>query len=765
MGTIETSIVMNDYVSNTIAGILRTVDMAIRSFEMADAATNKMAEAAVRSAHDYDLVTQSIDNTAAALEAVESAAGAVELNNLVADTAQAAQNVNDLANNAQKTVGLNQRMAEMFQRVKGGINESARAQSQLNDQIRRGEQDANNLIGTVKRLAVTLGSIYTLKQSLALSDYIVGSNVRLGLINDGNQSVRELQDMIYNSANSARAGYSQTIEYVFDLGINAGNQFETNSEMIGFIEILSKQFDLAEASASEADMAMRTLTQAMANGQLQGEFKSIAKNAPLLANALEESLGVSREQLKEMATEGRITAEMIKSAVFSIEDSLNAQLANNPKKWSDYWKTFKNDALHSFQRVSSQLSYLANTDAIKKMVQTTTDMVDRLLNQIAHGIQNITAIAETLSQKAGFDQFISDVTAGISLVTELVLISFDLIGRGAMWVADNWEWLRYVVFGVAGAFLVYKTAALGVWAVQKTLAIGTTMLTILKSIDTTVTYALATAEEREAMAAGIAALSNLLLAGSIYLILGAIILIIAIIYAVVYAFNKWTDSTVSATGIIAGAINVMVTAITNNIKYLYNIFQSFAEFFENVFKHPVYSVQRLFVNLFLNIFDYILSFDPTGMLQKTFGGMRDMIENNMNTMMPDDYIVRTRAEYANVADSYNSGYAWGQGAEESLMMAMDGQMLALNAEEQVSLLNNINKNTASSANSLKLDDNTHAKLREFAKNEFVNRFTTAEIVIQMENNNTFNNQTDVDGFMSALTAAVKESVDTTKEGV
>lgn len=252
-----------------------------------------------------------------------------------------------------------------FNEIEQEIREADQAQQQFNSDVRNGQGAAAGLFSQFKRVVGVLGMGFGVKQLVGVSDEMVSITARLNLMNDGLQTTAELQDMIYNSAQRARASYVDTAQVVSKLGILAGDAFGSNEEMVAFSELMNKQFKIGGASIQEQTAAMYQLTQAMAAGRLQGdEFRSIMENAPMLAQSIAEHMSMTTGELREMSREGLITADVIKNAMFAAADETNARFAELPMTWGQVWTSMVNKFLVYSQPLLRVINLLANNWSI-----------------------------------------------------------------------------------------------------------------------------------------------------------------------------------------------------------------------------------------------------------------------------------------------------------------------------------------------------------------------------------------------------------------
>lgn len=261
--------------------------------------------------------------------------------------------------------------AEYFDRASRSVQNAA---DNVNDFSRR-QQDAErqaSMIGDVwqriKGYIGAAGAAFSISKLTALSDTLSSNKARLGLIVDDGGSVKELDKQIYASAMRARAEYTSVAATVSKLGLLAGDAFSNNNEMIAFTELMNKNFTIGGASSQEQTSAMYQLTQAMASGRLQGdEYRSIIENAPLLAKAIEDymrNVQGAKGSMKDWASEGLLTAGIIKAALFSTADEVEERFAKVPMTWGQVWTMASNIAIRALSPLLSAINWLANNISV-----------------------------------------------------------------------------------------------------------------------------------------------------------------------------------------------------------------------------------------------------------------------------------------------------------------------------------------------------------------------------------------------------------------
>lgn len=242
---------------------------------------------------------------------------------------------------------------------------AAKAQKEYNQSMENGSGSAERLATSVNRLAGGYIGLQGGKELLQMSDSLVSTTARLNSINDELQTTAQLNSMIFQSANRARGSYAETAAMVSKLGLLAGDAFDSTQEIVAFAEQLNKQMVISGTKTAEAQGAMLQLTQAMASGVLRGEeLNSVMEQLPMVTQSITKYLGISQGELRELASDGQITAEIVKNAMFAAAEETNAKFEEMPMTWGQVWTKFQNYATMGLRPVLLGLSWLANNIAI-----------------------------------------------------------------------------------------------------------------------------------------------------------------------------------------------------------------------------------------------------------------------------------------------------------------------------------------------------------------------------------------------------------------
>ncbi len=271
------------------------------------------------------------------------------------------------------------------------------AQQKYNAEINEGVNAGSRLIQKLGGLASVYGAIRGMSFAVDTSDEMTLTAARLNLMNDGMQITAELQNMIFESAQRARAAYGDTADIVAKLGQRAADSFSSNAETIAFAENLNKQFVIAGASQQEMSSASLQLTQALGSGVLRGEeFNAVFESAPNIIQTIADYMDVPIGQIRDMAAEGEITADIVKNAVLGATEEINAEFDAMPMTFAQIWQSFKNKALFAFQPVLTRMNEIFNTEKFDNFVDEASETVADLAMMSLNVLETITDIGNTL---------------------------------------------------------------------------------------------------------------------------------------------------------------------------------------------------------------------------------------------------------------------------------------------------------------------------------------------------------------------------------
>ena len=487
----------------------------------------------------------------------------------------------------------NLRIFNLKQRIKNAIDSNTRAQQRHNQAMKAGASGANLMWSKIKQIGGAYIGTQAVGGVIKTSDQLAANEARLALMVKEGETVDQLSDKIYSAAMRSRASYFDMADAVSKVGIQAGNLFDNNDQMVRFMETFSKMAVISKSTTQQTNAAMTQLIQSLSFGQLRGdELKSILENMPMVAQVIADEMtraGVAAEDLPEklrhIADDGKVTADEIRALGYegqiSAETVVNAML-NGSKKidkmakgmtwtWGQVWTTFKNAALRAFTPVLKGINKLIETDRFKRFVT----WCDTAMNRISAAITRIWDVA-------------GPVLAAV----------FDAVANIAQFFGENWSFIAPIIWGVVGALTAMKVATM-------LSAIWSGILTGAKIVGTFFTWAFTKATLAQAGAQW--GLNSAMYACPLVWIIGLIVAIIVLIYLVVAAYNKWTNSAISATGIICGCFMAIWAFAWNCVANIWNAVAMLIEYFVNVWQHPVYAVKNAMANMAYIVLDSFIA--------------------------------------------------------------------------------------------------------------------------------------------------------------
>ena len=654
--------------------------------------------------------------------------------------------------------------ANQMRNVSSSINEAEAEQQSFNNSVNSGTSAMGRLVAKAIALASAYMGVNKLKN---MSDELTLTTARLDMMNDKVQTTPELLNMVYQSAQNARGALTDMTDVVARFGNNAKDAFSSSREVVDFANLVQKQMTIAGAGTQEASNAMLQLSQALGSGVLRGdELNSIFEQAPNLIQSIADYMDVPIGSIRKMAQEGQLTADIVKNAIFEDADNINEKFGQMPMTWGQVWTVMSNGAIIKLQPLLDKINSIANNEQ--------------------------------------FQTFAANAVNALGAVTNVLIGIIYIAGSVASFIIDNWSLIEPVVMGVVSAFglyngilLIHKGILLATAAVHGIVATATAIHTAFTSGWSIATFTATAAQS---------GLNAALLACPLTWIVLAIVAVITVIYLAIAAINKAQGTTVSATGVIMGAfatvaafIGNIFLAVVNFVIGLFlelaNVVISFANFFGNVFDNPVRAIAHLFQGLFdfivgivqsaAGMIDTLLGTDLSGAVQGFRNNVAAFVDEKVGKQKyevekinANDYMLK-RFEYSK---AWDKGYTFGEGIENKVKgmfggggdkggvdtsnMFGGGGYTPGSYDTQVPAnIADTAKNTGKAANSLEISSEDLKYMRDIAERDVINRFTTAEIKIDMTNHNNVASNTDLDGLVSDLAEKAGEALNKVAEGV
>ncbi|HBG4726901.1 TPA: tape measure protein [Clostridioides difficile] len=476
-------------------------------------------------------------------------------------------------------------------RIEQKIGKADEQQRRFNEDIDKGANSTNNLLGSVKKLAGAYMGLKTIGGLANLSDQMTSTNARLNMINDGQLSDGGLNKMIFQSAERSRASYLDTAQIVSRIGMNAGSAFSSTREIVSFAEQLNKKFVIAGASTEEMNSALLQLTQGLGSGVLRGEeLNAVFESAPNIIKSIADYLDVDIGKIRGMASEGMLTADIVKNSLLAASAETNAQFEKMPYTLGQIFTSIKNNAVMIFGAIQKKIEDTVSSRGFRTFITDVTDSL-YILGNVGYKVFN--GIIDLLSSPA-FRGFFNMTIVGISLISQGFGWLLTVIGSVINFIAQGWSIIQPILITSIVLWGLYKTAVLA-GALVTAIQVGWTALQTFwtnllnGSLLTNIMMNIAAKISTDALSG-----SMLLLITTIVMVVAAVALVIAAIFVGVAIFNHFAKTSISATGVVVGAFYFLGTCIYDVFAGAWNIVMAFAEFFVNSFNIVIYNVQMLF---------------------------------------------------------------------------------------------------------------------------------------------------------------------------
>lgn len=621
--------------------------------------------------------------------------------------------------------------------VEDDIRKANAQQNNLNQSIKSGSNAAGGLGSVFKKIVATVGSYIGIKEVFNLSDELTQTTARLNMMNDGQQTTAELQQMIFESAQRSRGSYQETADAVAKMGIMAQGAFNSNEELVAFSEQLNKQFAIAGTSQEGISAAMLQLTQAMGSGVLRGEeLNSVFEQAPNIIQTIADYMGVGIGEIRSLAQEGQISATVVKNALLAASDETNAKFESMPMTIGQVWQSIKNEALMAFQPILMKINEVVNSDA--------------------------------------FQNFVASIINLIKRIAEIALEVFNVIVVVINWVCENWAILEPIILSVVAAILLWKVVQIALNAVMYACPLTWIIIAIAAVIGAIIwlsnkvgglsvlwNYAWA------AMQVGFLYAKAVILSGFYYMLYGLLWAGDKLMYAweeiKIFAYKIWNSIANFFTQLGADILSGLQTVVNGAISLV-----------NTLIKGVNGALGWLGVNI--------------GLIEEvTFGdnAQKRAEEKAMEREAAlQDYVNEIAAEREVRQDALSilqdkAASAWSDNvgkASEVWQNAVNFEAEQKAKEQNESEAESVQKAIESNTNTMAEDTGTISEsldmteedleyLRDIAEREAINRFTTAQITIEQTNNNTIGSNMDIDGVMEKWNQDFTEVLETAAEGV
>lgn len=642
---------------------------------------------------------------------------------ILSNTIKLNNGVSPVLNNISQTAGTaSSSMSNFAQQVTHTGNAANKTNGSLSNlkSIFLGSLGANIAAAAIQKVGDAIGHVFDMAQEFS------SIQARLGLIVGEQGNVAALNKEIYESARRSRTEYASMAETVATLSQSAHDAFPDPKEAVDFAEKINKVMAIGGTTGVNKKNAMIQLTQGLASGQLQGdEFRSIAENAPMIENIIAKSMGVSRGELKKLASEGKITAEVIKKAMTDNADEIEEAYRKLPHTFADWATDIKSVAEYAFAPLFDAVNELADSPEFRQFV----DSIENNIQYIAPIIKNV------------FNE--------ISYAFKQVLtVGQQVFG----WLQENAWFVHAALFALAAVALVYAAN----WAVA--------------------TYS--------TIAATVAQwnLNAAMLACPATWVALAIMGIIGALYLVIDMYNEWAGTTYTVVGVIAGVFGALWAIVYNQIAYIWNIFIIFANFIADVFKDPANLIQNLFKRLWNNLVEFAVQginamldvMKQVPFLKKLLDGVGHVVASRFQVQVDAGHFDDYKMQYKGISETAGAWQDAGDGLvgkisnifnpsqqnTDSNNNSQDTNQRAAVSDAAKDTAKNTGKtakNTEKTAKALQLTADEINTLHKGVMNDAIKSWSQRTINLNVTNNNQIDSSVDYKDFSTNFADGLKNA--------
>lgn len=632
---------------------------------------------------------------------------------ILSNTIKLNNGVSPVLNNISQTAGTaSNSMSNFAQQVTYTGNAANKTNGSLSNlkAIFLGSLGANIAAAAIQKVGDAIGHVFDMAQEFS------SIQARLGLIVGEQGNVAALNKEIYESARRSRTEYASMAETVATLSQSAHDAFPDPKEAVDFAEKINKVMAIGGTTGENKKNAMIQLTQGLASGQLQGdEFRSIAENAPMIENIIAKTMGVSRGELKKLASEGKVTAEVIKKAMTDNADEIEAAYRKLPHTFADWATDIKSVAEYAFAPLFDAVNELANSPEFRQFV----DSIENNIQYIAPIIKNV------------FNE--------ISYAFKQVLTTGQQVFG---WLQENAWFVHGALFALATVALVYAAN----WLVATASTVAATVAQW--------------------------SLNTAMLACPATWVALAIMGIVAALYLVIDMYNEWTGSTYTVVGVIAGVFGALWAIIYNQIAYIWNVFIIFANFIATVLNNLAKAIKNLFGNLWNNLVEFAVQginamldvMKQVPFLKKLLDGVGHVVASRFQVQVDagafDDY----KMQYKDIGETAGAAQLAGDGLVGKISNIFNpGQTDPNNtnnnnsnndkraavsdaAKDTAKNTGKTAKNTEKTAKALQLTADEINTLHKGIMNDAIKSWSQRTIHLNVTNNNNIDSSVDYNDF-------------------
>lgn len=225
--------------------------------------------------------------------------------------------------------------------------------------------DYGKLVGGQLGIAfATLGSAVSVSHIIATADQMQNLASQIRLATDSTEQFHAVQTELRAIANEQRSSFDAVVDLYSNSQRSLSALGKSQQDVINFTRNMTMAMNVGGRSAQAQAAALTQLGQALASGVLRGdEFNSVAEQAPILMDLIAKEMGVTSNAIRDLAKDGKITADVVYNAVAKATDSLSAMSAKMPTTVSQALQVIKNEYNYLIDDIMNQNSMMSQNIA------------------------------------------------------------------------------------------------------------------------------------------------------------------------------------------------------------------------------------------------------------------------------------------------------------------------------------------------------------------------------------------------------------------
>ncbi|WP_155397695.1 tape measure protein, partial [Haemophilus haemolyticus] len=230
-----------------------------------------------------------------------------------------------------------------------GVDKVNRDIRSVTDNAKSTERSVQSLLGVMGKLKVLMTAglgIQGLGQFIQMSDKMKTLAAQVKFVTNSFEEYKAVQSQLFSISQRTRADLEATTT-IYARSARALKDYGYSQERIlTFTETLNKAMAVGGVGAQEQASALFQLSQALGSGRLQGdEFRTIAESAPIILDVVAQYMGKTRSEVKQLASEGKITSQLLFEAITGATEKISADFEKMPLTFGQAMTQLKNQTL------------------------------------------------------------------------------------------------------------------------------------------------------------------------------------------------------------------------------------------------------------------------------------------------------------------------------------------------------------------------------------------------------------------------------------